>query len=108
VDKWKKLCLSADSNILMALENLNQSGAKFSLITTLDGKVIGTLTDGDIRRAFVKGVSVDDSVTKAMNESPVVAKSDLNIIELKKVFYDNDITHLPIIGADKKIINIIN
>ena len=52
-----------------ALARLNElSGGRMTLfVTDTEGRMLGTLTDGDIRRALLGGVSLTDSVTRAMH-----------------------------------------
>ena len=72
-------------------------------------RMIGTLTDGDIRRALIRGVQVTDKITLALH-------SDFNYL---RYGVDNDVLHLreqkkkkmkliPVLDADDRIVEIIN
>lgn len=69
--------LGKNKNIKDAIELLD--AAKNKLLVILDkGKVLGTITDGDMRRHFLKGGLLTDSVTHAMNPKPKIClKEDL-------------------------------
>ena len=56
--------ISDKATIIEALEKLNLlSGGRMTLVVTDDnGCMCGTLTDGDVRRAFLRGVALCDSV----------------------------------------------
>jgi len=55
-----------------ALARMNQLEHQFLIVVDQRGHVVGTLTDGDVRRALVHGVSVEDPVRRAMRSDPVV------------------------------------
>ena len=52
---WRSTILPLDSSIQKAIHSLESSSLQIVLAVSEDGKFIGTLTDGDIRRAFLKG-----------------------------------------------------
>jgi len=73
-----------------------------------DEHLIGTLTDGDIRRALIKGIQLADSIKLAMN-------SNFNAIQLDKIdtaeiklYREKGIKILPILDVEGKIIKVYN
>ena len=94
-----------------ALRSLNSIKAEPLVLCVVDdnGHMVGTLTDGDSRRALISGVSVNDKVDKVMH-------SNFNFLR-KGV--DDDVQHLreqkqkqmklvPILDSDNHIVDIIN
>lgn len=69
------------------------------LFVTHKNKLIGTLSDGDIRRYLLKSGSIKDEVTKVCNKNPKAAYS----IEEAKQKYSNDYIAIPILKNDKLI-----
>ncbi|MCM1096126.1 MAG: CBS domain-containing protein, partial [Terasakiella sp.] len=65
----KQNLIGAEASLLEALGRLNAlSGSAITLfVTDISGRLLGTLTDGDIRRALLGGASLDSSVTEAMH-----------------------------------------
>lgn len=61
--------ISSQATILEALGRLNDlSGSSMTLfVTDADGRIAGTLTDGDLRRAILGGASLDTTVERAMH-----------------------------------------
>ena len=60
--------VSENKKICTALEILNQTQTGIVLVINRDQRLIGTLTDGDIRRGLLKGKVLDDFVTEIMNK----------------------------------------
>lgn len=77
-------------------------------IVTSDLKLIGSLTDGDVRRGLLKGVSIDDGVMEIIQSNPkFVRKGDYDIQKI--ISYRNDNYRiLPVINQEGLVINVIN
>jgi dTDP-glucose pyrophosphorylase len=71
VDIAKYSCRPDDS-VREVLKRIDQSGYLFQLIVRDDGALVGTVTDGDIRRAMLQEVVLDAPVKTCMQVNPVV------------------------------------
>ncbi len=58
-----------------AIERINASPYLFQVVVDSAGFVQGTVTDGDIRRAMLRGVSLDDAVEEGMHRNPIVGST---------------------------------
>lgn len=105
---WRKYCLNQDATILQAMKNLTETGARFSVIVSNDFKLLGALTDGDIRAAILNGANVESAVSVAMNKNPIVASSTSTHGQLRDLMKANGITHIPVIDAAGKLIRIFS
>jgi dTDP-glucose pyrophosphorylase len=70
----KNLILLPEEKIIKAMHRLNKLDFKFQLIVSNEGKFLGTVTDGDIRRAIMKGFTSDSPITDCMNKSPSIGR----------------------------------
>ena len=52
-----------DATIIDSLKKIDTNKKGFLIIVDFDDKVVGTLTDGDIRRAFIKGIGIEASIS---------------------------------------------
>jgi NDP-sugar pyrophosphorylase family protein len=73
-----------------------------------NGKLIGSLTDGDVRRGVLSGLSLEDEVDKFIQADPRVIQRGNYTIQQIIEFRDNGYKVLPIINADGIVVNIIN
>ena len=71
-----KTLLKPDSTIREAIEKIDASSLQIAMVVDEYLKLLGTVTDGDIRRGMLRGMSLDDSVQKIMNPRPTVARVD--------------------------------
>ena len=71
-------------------------------------KLIGSLTDGDVRRALIKGITIDQEVDTIIQDSPkFIRKGDQDIQKIIR-YREGHFRILPVIDADDKVINVIN
>ncbi|MEN9970248.1 MAG: hypothetical protein RLZZ229_456 [Actinomycetota bacterium] len=70
--------LSVDStaNIRATIEAIGAGRMQIALVADAAGKLLGTVTDGDIRRALLRGLTLESSVAEVMNPNPTVAHID--------------------------------
>lgn len=79
-----KTFLSKDAKIKDALKILDEA-IKYHIALVVDDnkKLIGTITDGDLRRGFIKGFTPEDSVSEVMNKNPVTLPENTSNAEIK-------------------------
>ena len=97
------ISINKEETITHAIKILEQSTSKICLIKSGSGssiKLIGTITDGDIRRAILDGIHIDDACEKIMNISPLTANHSLSIRNLESLLLDHQVRHIPIISDD--------
>jgi dTDP-glucose pyrophosphorylase len=69
-DTWKNALIPPDASIRQAIAAIDNSRIQIALVVGPDALLIGTVTDGDIRRALLRGISVDDPIATVMNGKP--------------------------------------
>jgi dTDP-glucose pyrophosphorylase len=67
--------LSANAPLVEAVRAIEASRRRIAVVTAADGGVLGTLTDGDVRRCLLAGGSLETPVSEAMNRRPLTAHS---------------------------------
>ena len=85
--------------------NKNQKG--FLLVSNESNQIIGTLTDGDIRRAMLNGLTIDDPIKNIINKNFIFL--DENSIEHESIYkkLDQEITFIPVLDNEKRLIKFI-
>ena len=95
------LVCSPETTILEVLNRLNNERAHvFQIVIDSDRRVIGTVTDGDVRRAMLKNAALEDNVAKCMNRGPIVGQVGDNATNRKKL---REAEFLPIVDAAGRI-----
>jgi len=106
---FSKHLISENAKVIDALPMLDQLGADAILFVVKENNfLLGSLTDGDIRRGLIKGHSIEQKVTDFIQENPkCIIKNEYNlsdIIEYRK----NNFKIIPVIDEQRKIVNVIN
>lgn len=102
--------INSDVSIASALEALNcLSGDVMTLfVVDTDGRVCGSLTDGDVRRGLISGIDINDKVEKVMHRNFKALRPDCNSFDYIRQVKQSNILLLPFLDKYDKIIRIID
>lgn len=74
--KFSHLVCNPETPIREALDRINSASPHlFQVVVGDDGRVLGTVTDGDVRRAMLRDVTIDDRVSRCMHGSPAIGRA---------------------------------
>ena len=103
---WKKTLLSPDTSVRAAIEMLDASALQICIVVDEDGRLLGTVTDGDIRRSILRNVPLDSPIEEIMIPEPVVGtmhEDNETLLTRMKVDFVNQI---PLLDADRRVIGL--
>lgn len=100
---WKNIIVSPDVSLREAIECIDASGIQLALVVGESMKLLGVLTDGDIRRAILNGFSLTEPVTGVMNKSPKTASIRTSQDEVLAMMRRYTFHHLPLVDDEGKI-----
>lgn len=104
---WKNSILSQNASIKSAIKSLNKNALQIILAINNSKQFVGTLTDGDIRRALIKNSNLNRSIKKIINKKPIIAFKSTSEMKMKNLMIQNNIKQLPIISEkNKKILGL--
>lgn len=99
------LFISEDLSIKEALKKLDETAKKILLVVE-DKKLIGVLTDGDVRRWILKSGDLNESVKLIMGKTPkYILEKDLR--NVKKILKKYNIESMPVLNSDMEVVDII-
>jgi dTDP-glucose pyrophosphorylase/predicted transcriptional regulator len=101
MNDWKKLIVSRDMRIIDAIKTLDEGGQQIVFVASEKLELAGTVSDGDIRRAILRGVSLEVSVSEIMNEGPIVVEKSTPITEIKRLMKENLVSKIPVVNSDR-------
>lgn len=106
-DNLKAFIVENNISIIDALQKIDQNKKGFLIVTDSNGSVLGTLTDGDIRRAFIKGFAVNDSIASIYTKTFRYLTLKDGIPGATELFKSESIKFLPVLDDEKKLLNVI-
>ena len=84
---WRRAILPISSNMEQVIHVLNTVALKIVLITDETGVLVGTISDGDIRRGLLKGLNLTSSLESIIHYDALVVPPELSrdlVIQLMK------------------------
>lgn len=94
------------ATILEAIKKIEKNKRRF-VIVLHENKLVGTLTDGDIRRALIQGYSLNDNIKNVINLSFEFLYCTDTFDTIVSKFKSNKITFLPIVNNQNELVNVI-
>ncbi len=108
---WKQLIISQSATILNAMQQIDSIGFSEGILFVVNDeeKLIGTLTDGDIRRGLLNHKQTTDTVLNVVNANCTKLIQNQKIsTELKAFCLEKQIEAIPIVDANNVIVNIVS
>lgn len=90
-----------------AMAQLDKYAIGFLVIVDGTGALVGTVTDGDLRRRLLAGDGLDAPVARAMNRNPITVAHGLTDAAMKAIMLDRDIRHLPIVDETNRLLRVV-
>lgn len=103
---WKDALLSVKGSIQEAIRNLDKTALRIVLVVDDDGRLLGTVSDGDIRRGLLKGLALEASVSNVVHRSPLVVPDQLGREAVKQLLVANKIQQIPVIDEERRVIGL--
>lgn len=101
------LILSPESTLIDALRVINNGTKGLALVADAHGKLMGLLTDGDIRRSILSGETLEASVTVAMNTSFKSISPETSEHQSLTIMRRHDLRHLPVVDGNNALKNVV-
>lgn len=93
---------------LKQIDSISSNGTRILFVIDSEKKVIGSVSDGDCRRALIHGISLEDSVEKVMNRDFTYLESDnFNIEKIKKI-RNFGIKYVPLLDCEGRLVDILD
>ena len=105
-ERWRAVLLLENSTIGEAAESLTNNSLRIVLVVDEKRRLLGSITDGDIRRAVLSGAQLTDSVAKAMNRAPVTIEEHDVGKKALKIMQERDLLQLPVVNAEGVVIGL--
>jgi dTDP-glucose pyrophosphorylase len=103
---WRKAILPSHATIQQAIRNLDEVAIKIVLVVNDSNELEGAISDGDIRRGLLKGLSLNSSIISIINRNPLVVPSEMTRDMVKQLMVANKIQQIPIIDEHHHVVGL--
>ena len=101
-----KIKLNLDSTIREAMKAIDSGAMQIAVVLDDDDKLDGILTDGDIRRGLLQGLTLDDKIKSVVQVNPIVCYENESKKDILSKTLGKKIYHIPVLDKDLKVIGI--
>ena len=103
---WHKTLLPSSATIKEVIDLLNKVALRIALITDESNILIGTISDGDVRRGLLAGLSLDSQIESIIKRNPIVVSPELSREKVIQIMTTNKIQQIPIINNRNEVIGL--
>jgi dTDP-glucose pyrophosphorylase/CBS domain-containing protein len=108
------LCITVGDTIERAIRCIDRNEKGIVLVTDEQGRLIGTITDGDIRRALLGSYSLDASVEELLARKasspyaqPVTALHGTDNATLLRLMQEREVRQIPLLDAEGRVVGLV-
>lgn len=105
-DPYQEAMIHAEDSLIKAFNAINTSRMQIALVVDGLGRLLGTVTDGDIRRGILNGFGLEEKVGRVMNSSPVTARPGATPEELLALMTSRSIKQVPLVDENGMVVGL--
>ncbi len=106
-ERLGSVTIAPDASIAEAVSHLDRAGTGGLALCDSSGRLVGVLTDGDVRRAVLKGVSLDDPCRLIAHPDPITVRGSISGSAALRLMNEHDINHLPLVDDEGRLIEFL-
>ena len=103
---WRDAMLPREATIEQVVRNLDQVAIKIVLIVNEKDELIGTISDGDIRRGLLRGLTLPSPITEIIHHNPLVVPPEMDRELVKQLMVANKIQQIPVVGKNSRVMGL--
>lgn len=98
------ILIGPEATVRDALTHIDAGSSQLAIVVDGERRVLGIVTDGDVRRGLLRGVSLQDSVALVMNTSPKLARAGMADEDLQALMLRDMIHQIPIVDEGGRLV----
>ena len=103
---WRRALLPITATLRQAISNLDESALQIILVVAEDDVLLGTLTDGDIRRGLLRGLDLDSPIESLITRAPLVVPAEMAPSTVLQLMQANKIHQLPVVDQSRRAVGL--
>ena len=103
---WRDALVTSDASLAHVISVLDKAALRIVLVIDDENRLLGTVTDGDIRRALLKHITLEARVTAVMNRNPKTGKETWTESRILATLQHHDLLQLPLTDENGRVVGI--
>jgi dTDP-glucose pyrophosphorylase/predicted transcriptional regulator len=104
--RWKQALIHSTVPVLDAIQTINATSLQIALVIDEQGKLLGTVTDGDVRRGILRGVALAAPVGEVMNRQPATVTENVSREDRLSIMRREQFHQLPVVDAAGRVVGL--
>ena len=105
-ETWRIALLPEDASLQQAIRCLDASGLQIAIVARPDGCMVGTLTDGDIRRGLLRGLTLASPADDIIHREPLVVPPQWGRDTVLQLMQANKVHQLPVVDDRRRVVGL--
>jgi dTDP-glucose pyrophosphorylase len=105
-ERWRKAMLPFESTIQEAIRCLEQTAVRIVLVVNANGRLEGTISDGDIRRGLLRGLDLGSPISGVIHRNALVVPPDIGREMVMQLMVANRILQIPVVDLEHNIVGL--
>jgi len=106
MSNWKEALVNPETPIIDSIRIIDGAALQIALVVDEHNRLMGTVTDGDIRRAILRGVSLESPVKYIMHANPVKSHVSDKKQAILAMMRNKGLRHIPVLDDEGRIARI--
>jgi dTDP-glucose pyrophosphorylase/CBS domain-containing protein len=104
--EWRATLVRDSATIREAIRAIDDSALQIALVVDGEQRLVGTVTDGDVRRGLLRGIALDTAVADIMNRQPASCPAALGRDAALAVMRSADVKQVPLLDAAGRVVGL--
>jgi len=106
-EKARKVLIAPHQSIKQTMRLIEEGGLAIALVTDANHCLLGTVTDGDIRRAILAGRELEEPVSHIMHPNPTKVRETTDMQAIRHLFIKSDLKHIPVVDDCGRVLDLL-
>ncbi|MDI6624992.1 MAG: nucleotidyltransferase family protein [Brevundimonas sp.] len=103
---WQRALIGPEATFRDALVSIDSTGAGMALVVDADNRLLGVLSDGDLRRALIRGAGLEDAALTGANREPFCIDQHQDRAATLTMLRAHGLRQLPVLDADRRVVGL--
>jgi dTDP-glucose pyrophosphorylase len=101
--KLERLLVAQEATLLETIERIDAGTIEIALVVDGERRLLGTVTDGDVRRALLDGATLEQPVAAIVHRDPVTAGADTDEATLVRLMTERAVDQIPLLREGRVV-----
>lgn len=103
---WQQVLIPPETTLRATIEVIDRAALQIALVVDVDDRLLGVVTDGDIRRALIRDLSLEHTVAEVMNKRPKVAFLQDSKTQMIAMMEGHHLYQLPVVDENGRVVRL--